>query len=262
MADFAPGDEDPLPPDNGNPHPFEGNILPGEDAWIQQWADQQHFGPYAQQWHEQLAPPVQLQPDPAQHSDRTGVSRISSEEDLGSPSPVRAPPPSPVVVPSPGAVQCPLLGQPEPAPVLPLMEAGSAVGDKAIIVYTRRNRRETVMQTRDPSSSKVKLTPSSTQGLRRSLRIKKRLQGFKRATAASGSRDLPTIQTFIDISRSASPCPPLSLKSLVHTASNICGINMNNDALSSLLLSDDSDECPDQMVVGARASSFSRPLDG
>ncbi|KAG8084917.1 hypothetical protein GUJ93_ZPchr0010g9476 [Zizania palustris] len=106
------------------------------------------------------------------------------------------------------------------------MEAGSAVRDKAIIVYTRRNHREVVMQSMDPSPSKVKLTPSSTQGLRRSLRIKKRLQGFKRATAASGSMDLPTIQTFIDIS------------------------------------SDDSDECPDQMVVGAGASSSSRPLDG
>ncbi|KAG8092743.1 hypothetical protein GUJ93_ZPchr0012g20996 [Zizania palustris] len=190
------------------------------------------------------------------------LNRISSEEDLGNPSNVRAPPPSSVVVPSPGAVQSPFLGQPEPAPVLLPSEADSAVGNKAIIVYTRRNRREIDKNTMDPSSSKVKLTPSSTQGLRRSLRIKKRMQGFKQATAASGSTDPPTIQTYIDLSRSASPCPPISLKSLVHTASNICGINMKNDALSSLLLSDDSDDGPDLMMVGVGDPSSSRPLDG
>ncbi|KAG8065205.1 hypothetical protein GUJ93_ZPchr0004g40149 [Zizania palustris] len=41
LADGFPADEDNLPPDGGNPHPFNGQVFPGEPAWIQQWVDDQ-----------------------------------------------------------------------------------------------------------------------------------------------------------------------------------------------------------------------------
>ncbi|KAG8081003.1 hypothetical protein GUJ93_ZPchr0007g3809 [Zizania palustris] len=46
---------DAFPPDNDNPHPFNAVVLPGEPEWIQQWADQQHFGNHAQQWRNEPA---------------------------------------------------------------------------------------------------------------------------------------------------------------------------------------------------------------
>ncbi|KAG8086273.1 hypothetical protein GUJ93_ZPchr0010g10641 [Zizania palustris] len=43
MADVLPGDEDDLPPNGANPHPFDGQVYPGEPAWVQQWVDDQMF---------------------------------------------------------------------------------------------------------------------------------------------------------------------------------------------------------------------------
>ncbi|KAG8061174.1 hypothetical protein GUJ93_ZPchr0003g16526 [Zizania palustris] len=43
VADIVPGNEDPLPLDNGNPHPFVGPILPGEAEWFQDWVEEQQW---------------------------------------------------------------------------------------------------------------------------------------------------------------------------------------------------------------------------
>ncbi|KAG8055546.1 hypothetical protein GUJ93_ZPchr0001g31645 [Zizania palustris] len=55
LVDGFPGDEDDLPPNGGNPHPFNGEVFPGEPAWVQQWVDDQminvpfHHAPAADQ---------------------------------------------------------------------------------------------------------------------------------------------------------------------------------------------------------------------
>ncbi|KAG8070637.1 hypothetical protein GUJ93_ZPchr0006g45812 [Zizania palustris] len=41
LADGFPGDEDDLPPNGGNPHPFNGEVFQGEPAWVQQWVNEQ-----------------------------------------------------------------------------------------------------------------------------------------------------------------------------------------------------------------------------
>ncbi|KAG8054785.1 hypothetical protein GUJ93_ZPchr0001g32488 [Zizania palustris] len=41
IADGLPGDEEDLPPDGGNPHPFDGEVYLGEPAGVQQWVDDQ-----------------------------------------------------------------------------------------------------------------------------------------------------------------------------------------------------------------------------
>ncbi|KAG8099945.1 hypothetical protein GUJ93_ZPchr0013g37872 [Zizania palustris] len=66
LADQGPGDKVPPPPDNGNPHPFLGEVLLGEPEWIQHWADNQLFGPMANQWH---AHNQQQNQDNNQHDD-------------------------------------------------------------------------------------------------------------------------------------------------------------------------------------------------
>ncbi|KAG8076073.1 hypothetical protein GUJ93_ZPchr0006g44554 [Zizania palustris] len=43
LADGLPGDEEDLPPDGGNPHPFDGVVLPGEPVWVQQWVGDQQL---------------------------------------------------------------------------------------------------------------------------------------------------------------------------------------------------------------------------
>ncbi|KAG8083254.1 hypothetical protein GUJ93_ZPchr0015g6852 [Zizania palustris] len=46
LADGFPGDEEDLPPNGGNPHPFNGEVYPSEPNWVQQWVDDQmwHVG--------------------------------------------------------------------------------------------------------------------------------------------------------------------------------------------------------------------------
>ncbi|KAG8084837.1 hypothetical protein GUJ93_ZPchr0010g7887 [Zizania palustris] len=39
--DGFPADEDELPPNGGNPHPFNGEVFPGDPNWVQQWVDDQ-----------------------------------------------------------------------------------------------------------------------------------------------------------------------------------------------------------------------------
>ncbi|KAG8056706.1 hypothetical protein GUJ93_ZPchr0002g24321 [Zizania palustris] len=41
LADIFPVDEDDLPPNGGNPHPFNGHVFPGELEWVQNWVDEQ-----------------------------------------------------------------------------------------------------------------------------------------------------------------------------------------------------------------------------
>ncbi|KAG8048663.1 hypothetical protein GUJ93_ZPchr0009g2173 [Zizania palustris] len=41
FADRSPLDEDDLPPNGGNPHPFNGDVLPGDPEWVQHWADEE-----------------------------------------------------------------------------------------------------------------------------------------------------------------------------------------------------------------------------
>ncbi|KAG8100540.1 hypothetical protein GUJ93_ZPchr0013g37132 [Zizania palustris] len=41
FVDRFPLDDDDLPPNGGNPHPFNGDIFPGEPEWVQQWVDEQ-----------------------------------------------------------------------------------------------------------------------------------------------------------------------------------------------------------------------------
>lgn len=61
-----PGDEDPLPPDNGNPHPHVGPIFPGEPAQVAPWADNQ------MQLH-------QHNEDDAHNEEHDGDSDVSSD---------------------------------------------------------------------------------------------------------------------------------------------------------------------------------------
>ncbi|KAG8093092.1 hypothetical protein GUJ93_ZPchr0012g19630 [Zizania palustris] len=58
FADRFPLDEDDLPPNGGNPHPFNGEVLPGEPEWVQHWADEQLL---------QGAFPVDLAPEENPH---------------------------------------------------------------------------------------------------------------------------------------------------------------------------------------------------
>ncbi|KAG8053717.1 hypothetical protein GUJ93_ZPchr0001g30831 [Zizania palustris] len=41
LADGFPADEDELPPNGANPHPFNGEVFPGDPNWVQQWVDDQ-----------------------------------------------------------------------------------------------------------------------------------------------------------------------------------------------------------------------------
>ncbi|KAG8091634.1 hypothetical protein GUJ93_ZPchr0012g18941 [Zizania palustris] len=41
QVQWFPLDEDELPPNGGNPHPFNGDVFPGEPEWVQQWVDEQ-----------------------------------------------------------------------------------------------------------------------------------------------------------------------------------------------------------------------------
>ncbi|KAG8081348.1 hypothetical protein GUJ93_ZPchr0007g6182 [Zizania palustris] len=41
VSSLFPLDEDELPPNGGNPHPFNGDVFPGELEWVQQWVDEQ-----------------------------------------------------------------------------------------------------------------------------------------------------------------------------------------------------------------------------
>ncbi|KAG8091516.1 hypothetical protein GUJ93_ZPchr0012g19787 [Zizania palustris] len=55
IVDGFPGDEEDLPPNGGNPHPFNSEVYPREPAWVQQWVDDQmlqvpfHNAPVAEQ---------------------------------------------------------------------------------------------------------------------------------------------------------------------------------------------------------------------
>ncbi|KAG8064894.1 hypothetical protein GUJ93_ZPchr0004g39501 [Zizania palustris] len=41
LADRFPLDEDDLPPNGGNPHPFNDDVFPGEPGWVQHWVNEQ-----------------------------------------------------------------------------------------------------------------------------------------------------------------------------------------------------------------------------
>ncbi|KAG8058179.1 hypothetical protein GUJ93_ZPchr0002g26518 [Zizania palustris] len=58
LADGFPADEDELPPNDGNPHPFNGEVFPGEPNWVQQWANDQmlHVGFHNENMVEQPNP--------------------------------------------------------------------------------------------------------------------------------------------------------------------------------------------------------------
>ncbi|KAG8051006.1 hypothetical protein GUJ93_ZPchr0009g672 [Zizania palustris] len=58
LADRFPGDEDELPPNDGNPHPFNREVYPGEPNWVQQWVNDQmlHAGFHNGQVVEQAIP--------------------------------------------------------------------------------------------------------------------------------------------------------------------------------------------------------------
>ncbi|KAG8091423.1 hypothetical protein GUJ93_ZPchr0012g21564 [Zizania palustris] len=56
--DGFPADEDELPQNGGNPHPFNGEVFPGEPNWVQQWANDQmlHAGFHNENMVEQPNP--------------------------------------------------------------------------------------------------------------------------------------------------------------------------------------------------------------
>lgn len=71
----APGDEEDPPPFNGNPHPYHGPIVPGEQELVQHLADQAV---------QQLIPeqqPMQVDPQPDQASNAGSVTQ-GSEQDI------------------------------------------------------------------------------------------------------------------------------------------------------------------------------------
>ncbi|KAG8079279.1 hypothetical protein GUJ93_ZPchr0007g5654 [Zizania palustris] len=41
LADIFPTDEEDLPAEGGNPHPFNGQLMSDDSAWVQQWVDEQ-----------------------------------------------------------------------------------------------------------------------------------------------------------------------------------------------------------------------------
>ncbi|KAG8046708.1 hypothetical protein GUJ93_ZPchr0008g12542 [Zizania palustris] len=322
LADQWLGDEDPLPPDNGNPHPFLGPIQPREPEWIQHWADDQMFGPLANQWH----PPHQPHPhdhdqhdgeqpedevepirddefeamaevheddDPQDSMEVSGVSSKSSMESYAEQSrryPARlVPPVASLPSGSPGAAsgsQTPglqsvpplALAVPSPFPQLVLdnpLEQDNPLADQDApappgcanlpvrFVYARRRRGGASRASSSRSLSKPP-SPLSVQGLRQSARIKARYRGFKplsRWDQGQFLSTLPTIEEYIELSRSDAPCPPLSLQQIQHSTVFLCGINADKVSNSSLHSSYSEDSAAPFASAEAGPSAASPAVD-
>ncbi|KAG8048942.1 hypothetical protein GUJ93_ZPchr0009g2455 [Zizania palustris] len=117
---------------------------------------------------------------------------------------------------------------------------------KAIIVYQRKRQKpnNSPDALKIVPASSLSVMPSSSGGLRRSARLRKKLQrsiNTERAAKNSQLPSCPSLQNFIDLTRSDSACPVLCIKQIQFTASQICGINPALVNSNALLHSEDSE---------------------
>ncbi|KAG8055945.1 hypothetical protein GUJ93_ZPchr0001g30415 [Zizania palustris] len=193
LADGFPADEDELPPNGGNPHPFNGEVFPGDPNWVQQWVDDQlpHAGfpnnniveqvfpeqqgninpmedpPQWEQWpnHNSNAPQVPQQ----QEELSVEVSGLSVGLNSGSTTASGSNSSGPSTAQHNSMSFIPRALSPPLIPRAPIR-----------LVYSRRQRNlNNDNVTSNMATSAISSVSYSALGLRRSERIKARLQGFK-----------------------------------------------------------------------------------
>ncbi|KAG8053354.1 hypothetical protein GUJ93_ZPchr0001g32610 [Zizania palustris] len=117
---------------------------------------------------------------------------------------------------------------------------------KAIIVYQRKRQKpnNSPDALKIVPASSLSVMPSCSGGLRRSARLKQKLQRSINSGHPAKCSQLPpcpSLQDFIDLTRSDSACPVLCIKQIQFTASQICGINPALVNCNALFHSEESD---------------------
>ncbi|KAG8082792.1 hypothetical protein GUJ93_ZPchr0014g46543 [Zizania palustris] len=231
-----PLDEDDLPPNGGNPHPFNGEVLPGEPEWVQHWADEQLLqgafpvdlapeeNPHLihvmdppaaadDAWEAWPAQPPQdqaiEQPQDAVSAQMSGVSNQHTSDSIGTSQAVQSSPVSP-----------------ERIFPKPLVTA----------VFKRRARHPA------PTAQAPSAVSVSTLGLRRSARLRNKQRGFRVSfsrkqypnasvqdppTAGTTRLELPvnpTVEDFAQASVAGMAHAPLTIDQIQHRATHYCGL--------------------------------------
>ncbi|KAG8068183.1 hypothetical protein GUJ93_ZPchr0005g16006 [Zizania palustris] len=208
LADIFLADEEDLPAGRGNPHPFNGQVLPDDPAWVQQWVDEQllqvpnHLhnldinlneeflqpqdamavDDQGDPWHvDPLQPPQQAQPNlVAEEVSMASSAFVNSSMSLSPMNPDA----------SLNSHWLPLLTnsanqnsdkEGSSAPVHNTLLINGKQAPPITLVYKRRRRMFAQPYSRDTTLSDSISTDSqgSIAGPRRSERIRNRLKGFR-----------------------------------------------------------------------------------
>ncbi|KAG8058364.1 hypothetical protein GUJ93_ZPchr0002g25305 [Zizania palustris] len=151
-------------------------------------------------------------------------------------------PPLPLVPPANQAIDA---NQP-PLPLAPPAQWTRADRPIKFVYARRRPRQHNQERTSSPSPTPLNrqpsaLTPLSDKGLRRSLRLRLKSRGFKSSCKGLVLSEHPSVKEFIDISRSDTPCPTLSISQIQFSAINLCGIE-ESKVSNAILSSSDSED--------------------